>query len=645
MGKIFFSVFLAALIVLSFPRFSSAEEVSVTSNFDKRSAQVGEEIHLTIRISGANGNIQAPRLPSFQGFDTFYTGRASHITFINGESSSNIEFSYSLIPKEPGRHSLAPIEVQVNGQRFATESVDLEVTPGAGGSRNSYTSQNAPFNPNALSGGSGGGVGPAAAPPPQSAQGPQPAFVPNDDNIFVRAWVDKNVVYPNEQILLSYSLYTRYDTRYEGFDKEPQVSGFWIEDFPMDKDIRRETVHVEGKRYMKADIKMMALFPTSPADYTIDPGVLKASIRQDPQNNSVFDEFFNDSFFSGGGFFARRESRLLKPAPIQVTVKPFPEEGKPASFQGAVGNYKLTATLDKETVKQNEPVTMKLAIEGEGNIETLNKPKTPEDKDLKIYDSDSSSQMFKTGNVIGGRKTFEIVIIPTKSGKVKIPQLEFSYFNPLTAKYVTQKSPAFEVTVTPSDQPIQLPKGLEDDLSLKKDIEVQGKDIRYIWEKAPEDNTAFSRPFYFLGLAGGNILMIFAVLFGLLRRRQEEVYSKDSALKRRKFARATAERNMGRLKRLKGKREEAYFDEAEKILTQYLSDKLNLSAYGMTRYDLEFQLRETLGPEDPLFQDIRNFYEACESSRFGKGEIPGELKNKVLHILKETIARVEKMKR
>lgn len=626
------------------PAFS--EEVQITSTFNKRAAQVGEEIRLTIRISGVAGNIQAPRLPPFKGFDTFYTGRASHISFINGQSSSNIEFSYALVAKEAGRHQLQPIEVMVDGRRFATEAVELEITPGA--NRNaapSYTSQNAPFNPGAIPTQGKGAPTSSSFPPnvpaPPVTQEPPPNFVPEDDNIFVRAWVDKNSVYPNEQILLSYSLYTRYDTRYEGFEKEAQVSGFWIEDFPMAQDVRRETVHMNGKRYIKADVKMTALFPTTPADYTIDPGTLKASIRKEPESGSAFDDFFNDSFFSGGGFFAQRESRILKPPPINITVKPFPEQGKPKNFQGAVGNFKMSATLDKNSVKQNEPVTLQLVLEGEGNIETLNKPAVPELKNFKIYDADSSAQLFKNGNVVGGRKTFEIVFIPTQAGKQVIPKLEFSFFNPVRAQYQTLNSPEFPIDVAVSDQPIQLPKGLAGSEELKKGIQVEGQDIRYIWEKIPDSRFGFYEGILIKGLTGGNILLALMVVMGLLRQRQEQVFAKDSALKRRKFAKAKAERAMRRL----DKKKTSYFEDAEKVLTQYLADKFNFSTHGMTRYDLENQLREALGSDDPLLQDIREFYQVCDESRFGRGEVPEALKEKALRILKETIARVEKMRR
>jgi hypothetical protein len=623
-----------------------AEDVQITSTFNKRSAQVGEEIRLTIRIIGAQGNIQAPRLPGFRAFDTFYTGRASHISFINGQSSSSIEFSYTLIPKEAGRHRLDPIEVMVENRRFATDPVEIEVLPGSGSSTPSYTSQNAPFNPSMpIQRGStlppSNATPPAVTPSGPVQQEPPPNFKPEDDNIFVRAWVDKQEVYPNEQILLSYSLYTRYDTRYEGFDKEPQISGFWIEEFPMGQDVRRETVHMNGKRYVKADVKMVALFPTTPADYTIDPGILKASIRKEPEANSVFDDFFNDSFFSGGGFFTQREDRLLKPPPINITVKPFPEQGKPSNFQGAVGNFKMSATLDKNSVKQNEPVTMKMIIEGEGNIETLNKPKIPELKNFKIYDADTSSQLFKNGNVIGGRKTFEIVFIPTQPGKQSIPKLEFSFFNPARKQYQTLSTPEFELNIEPSDQPVQLPKGLGGGDDYKKGIEVEGKDIRYIWERIPESRVEFYQPLLIKALAGGNILLLLTVFVGVLRRRQEEVFAKDSALKRRRLAKARAEKGMRRL----NKKKPEYFDDAEKVLSHYLADKFNFSSHGITRFDLEMKLREALGAEDPLLQDIREFYQVCDESRFGRGEVPEALKEKALRILKETIARVEKMRR
>ncbi len=641
MKNIFRCLAMAAVCSAIFIASVSAEDIAVTSTFDKRTVSLGEEVHLTIRISGAQGNVQAPRLPAFDGFDTFYTGRASRLTFINNQSSSSVEFSYVLVPKQAGTHTLAAIEVALGGRNFRTDPVQIEVVGSQGGGRSATQPMAQP---------------PPYARPQQSASAPSgpvvdeppPTFDPADDNIFVRAWTDKTSVYPNEQILLTYALYTRYDTRYEGFEDEPEVSGFWIEDFPMEKEVHRETVRVNGKRYVKADIKKMALFPTAAAEYTIQPGSIKASIRQEPQATSVFDEFFNDSFFSGGSFFARRENRLLKPPPIQITVKPFPEQGKPPSFESAVGNFRISATADKSVVKQNEPVTVKIVIEGEGNIETLNKPKIPEMKAFKVYDSDTSSQLYKTGDVIGGRKTFEIVFIPTEAGQKKIPKLDFSFFNPSSHSYVTLNTPEFPLTVEPSEQTFKLPTAISQDEAFKKKVQVESQDIRYIHETLPSSLKERALHSALAAFFGMDVFMALLLIAGLWRAREERIFAGNNALKRRRFARSNAEARIRKLKsKSKFRSDEeaaAYFQEVEKILTQYLSDKFNVSAYGVTRQELEQKLEQTLGPEDPLYKEILELYAMCHEFRYAKSALREDMQHRSVKILQNAIQRVERLK-
>lgn len=616
-----------------------AEEVRVSASVDNRSVQLGEEIRLSVRVTGQSGNLQAPQLPVVDGIEAYYTGRASHIAFINGVSSSDVEFSYTLIPQRTGRFVLNPIEVQAGQAVLKTEPLEIEVLGG----------QNQPVRSQS----------PQRAAPVPSMQTPMPQPVSSnenyspapgeDDNIFVQAWVDRKTLYQNEQMLLTYSLYTRYDTRYEGFEKEPETSGFWIEEFPMDRDVPRETVKVNGKRYVKADVKKLALFPTSPGNYTIQPGSLKVSVREEPQGSSAFDEFFSDSFFTGGSFFARRQNRLLQPPPIQLVVKPLPEEGKPASFQGAVGSFRLSATIDKDKVKQNEPVTLKMVVEGEGNIETLTRPKAPALTGFKTYDADTNSKLFQSGNVIGGTKSFEVVFIPKEAGKVFIPPLEFSYFDPRQGKYQTLKTPNFPVEVEHSEQNFQMPQELSGNSLFQKKVKSEGKDIRYIAEKLPND-----LPSRILGLAckvlAGADLLLFALLLILwMKDRQDRLFSKDQALRRRKMARAFASVNMGRLKKLaRASRDEdvaAFFVELEKAMTQYVADKWNLSTYGVTRQDLEATLTEHFGAEDEHLKDVFELYRLCDESRFGKGSIPVASKKIGLKIFQDTVNRIERMRR
>lgn len=613
----------------------AANQVDVSAFLRKNTARVNEEIPLTIQIKGAQGNIQAPRLPSIQNVDSFYTGRSSNITFINGVSTSSVEFSYILIPRSAGQYSLNPIEVIINQQSYKTQQLQFNVQSSAG----IQPAQQSP------------------APPPSSvSQGPVQAqgggsatFRPEDDNIFVQVEADKTRVYPNQQILLTYTLYTRYDTRYEGFEEEPELSGFWIEEFPMDREIRRETVNLNGKRYMQAEVRKIALFPTAEAEYTIKPGVMKASIRQEPQSQSIFDEFFNDSFFSGSGFFSRRENRLLKPEPVKISVVPFPEKGKPVNFNGAVGNFRLTAKVDKTQAKQNEPVTLTVEIEGEGNIETLKQPGVPELKDFKVYESDSSSELYKTGYVIGGKKKFEIVFIPLKDGDLLIPKLSFSFFNPNIEQYQMLFTPSFQIHAEPSTETFQMPETLKQAEVFKKEVAAEGQDIHYIHDR-PVDKDR-EKLFFWIQriLSGANIVFTLFLIGTLWQQRTEAIFSKDQALKRRKRAKPQVASKIRQLKSMasseKPENIHAFFEEIQKALNQYLADKFNLSTYGTTRGDLERVLQSALGSSDPLYQKIIALYHLCDESRFGgSADLSLAERQDAVKTLKETVARCEKIR-
>ncbi len=649
MKKIFAGLLFFCLFTALSSSVYAAQTVSVNASVDKRLAQAGEEINLTITVSGAQGNIQAPRLPSLKNTDVFYTGRASHFAFVNGESSSTVEFSYVLVAQREGEITLPPLEVYASGEKLRTDPILITISgkaPKAGYNQQASAPVAQPQRQQ------------QAAPPmppaqqqrqPDQEQELPPTFRPEDQNIFVKAWVDKDTAFPNEQILLTYSLYTRYDTRYEGFEEEASVSGFWIEEFPPEKDVERETVRFNGLRYVKADIKRVALFPTAPADYTIQPGVLKASIRQDAQNSSVFDEFFNDSFFSGGGFFSRRENRLLKPPPIQIKVIPFPEEGKPDTFEGAVGNFRLSATVDKQKIKQNEPVTMTLVIEGEGNIETLNKPKVPEMKGVKIYDADTKSQLLQSVNVISGRKSFSTVFIPMEAGELKIPSLPFSYFNPQTRTYQTLTTPEFTVQVEKSEEAFKMPAALSQQEAFKKEVTVEGKDVRFIDEKMPDPTERMAVDYTLKGLLGLDAFLVLLLLIGFWRNIENQIYAKDSALKRRRFAKGEAMKGIAKIQKLVRSRDqdstEACFEEIERTLTHYLADKWGVSQHGITREILQLKLENTLGEKDPLFQEIFGLYQLCDESKFAKASVAQEQKGQALRVLKETIARIEKVRK
>ena len=646
-------LFSAWMIVSSLPSVF-ADEPQLFASLDKPTAEIDEEIHLNVKITGVQGSIQAPVLPPLEGFEVFYSGRGSRFSFINGRSESLTEFNYVLIPRMPGRFVIDPIEVRLNGKIYRTSQLELFIAE-VNQSLPSPPKTVSPMSRTPLSQGPGSqGLAPLpaqGAPRPQAV--PQTAFSDEemDKNIFLRVVPSRVSVYTNEQMILSYSIFTRYDTRYEGFEEEPSTSGFWIEEFPLDyKNLGRDTELIGGRKYVRADIKKLALFPTAPGSYTIQPGRIKTSVQIQERTSTMFDQIFNDSFFSGSGLFTRRKVKYLTGAPIQVVVKPLPEADKPKSFKGAVGDFRMSTVLDKRVVNQNEAITLKIKIEGEGNIETLSLPELPNLAGTKIYESDTYSEFYRHEQVIAGSKTFEVIFIPGETGELVIPGIEFGFFNPRSERYITLVSDSYKIQVNPSKAaPAVLPEGLSETVTSvsKKQIQRESEDIYYIKEEIKEEPWITS-PHVLFGLATFDGLLTLA-LIGIGIHRQRLLYLEQNvSLKRNLSAKRAGRRGLKRLEHLSKvpdrdtERVRLFFDEGAKVLNQYLSGKLNLSAHGMTRNVVERELiSRSVNPE--IVKIVHHCFDLCDQARFGQMSLGAATRKELIESIAAIINVMERM--
>ncbi|HNV86880.1 MAG TPA: BatD family protein [Candidatus Omnitrophota bacterium] len=614
--------------------FCANEQVKVLPILDKRTVELGDQIQLSIRIVGAQNNLLRPRLPDIEGFDSFFQGRSNQFTFTNGQSESTTTFNYVLVPNRAGSFTLPPIEVEVDNQVFRTDSIALRVTGTQPAQNSGYPPPRSPAGTSGRT--SSAGPSPVQSAPAYSAGSPAiPAVNPNvakasvplnaDQDIFMRVTADKQEAYVNEQILLTYSIFTRYSTRAEQFEKDPNLSGFWVEELPIEKNYQPEKIVLGGLQYLKADVRRLAVFPTTTGVLEIDPGVYRATVRKENRSSSIFDDFFDDSFF-GGSIFARRETKLLGANPVKITVRPLPEQDKPEDFTGMVGQFQMEASIDKRSVKQNEPIRMTLFIEGQGNMEMVTRPNIPELPDFKVYDTDSSNQFVKDRQGVRGRKVFEITFIPTSAGDLEIPSMSFNYFDPRQSQYRILKTQPYQIKVSPAPYtPLPDLTGRESGEDLRKTLKLERADIHFIEEGFdPAQGKGRTGTIIRILFAVNVLLTLFSAFF-LTRRLIEERLNRDVAFKRSLFARSTLQKGLRGLKKLAHAKspveQRKYFDSAAKILNQYFSDKFNLSAQGITIDEIQSRLEEKgFGAEK--IERIKAFYHLCDEVRFTSGKIP-----------------------
>ena len=604
-------------------------EVAIETSVSRSALPVGEQLILDIIVSDADGRIEQPKITSIDGFTSYSQGRSQELTIINGKSSSRSIFSYVLVANSAGEKTIGPIQIVIGGKEYKVAPIKVAVTQNGSGPPMSNPSWS---------------QAPVTQPPSRALPGGNVG----DQDIFAKAWLDKDEVYVNEPVMLSYTLFTRLSATYKGFEKEAVTTGFWVEDFPPEKTVRRTEQMLNGQRYVVADVRKLALFPTKAGVFTIDPGTLSATAEL--RSEDTFDTFFSGNIFGSrrmfpSSFLTQVVSKTLSTDSVKIVVKALPETGKPASFSGAVGQYSIESSIDKPEVEAGNPVTFRVRISGQGNINTLQPPALPKSNDFKIYDSSSSTNISKERLIVEGEKVTETVIVPKKAGTFTIPALSFSYFDPKTRSYRELKTEPHLLTVTKGAEPESAaPETGGVQAVAKEDVGLVTKDIHYIKTvddgKIIPDKPLYQNPLYWLI----NLLLIFGTALAAFLSTRKETDLRD--MKGFRFRRSHALAR-GKLKAslhfLKQDKSDAFYEEVSKAVYGYFSDKLNVPTQNVSREKIEQLAGSEAIPE--LLNKVGLLFDELSRGRFTRSEKSHEDMKNVYDLADEVITKFEKVRK
>jgi hypothetical protein len=157
------------------------------------------------------------------------------------------------------------------------------------------------------------------------------------------------------------------------------------------------------------------------------------------------------------GFFGERLSlagaRPISAGPggVDVVVVDPPESGRPASWNGAVGDFENTASAKPTEVSVGDPITVTLRIgdrSGRAGLEGLRAPTLADQPAFAAafrVPSDAAS-----GVVEGRTKVFTQTIRALSDTVREIPPVEFAFFEPTSGTYRTVRSAPIPISVKPS---------------------------------------------------------------------------------------------------------------------------------------------------------------------------------------------------
>ncbi len=561
----------------------AADDVSVSASVDKETVGVGERFVLSLTITGAR-NASEPELPPLDGFQVLSSGTTTQFQFINGQMYSSRSYTYVLAPQRVGKFTIPAARWDYDGRVYTTQPLSVEVVQG----RTQPQQQQGTVLPGLPVYDEDEQAEKAAA---QSRQ-----RLDLGDRLFVQVKTDKEEVYLNEQVILIFRLYRRNlgldDLQYT----PPATTGFIEESLGKQKETREL---INGEMYDVIELKT-ALFPASTGDLTISPASLKCNVlvraQRRSQQEGMFGGIFEDSFF-GNPYFDRfaKYPVELQSKPVTVRVKPLPAQQKPKNFQGAVGDFQMEAWIRPTTTKVGEPVNLTMKIVGTGNISSLVAPSVLDLEHFKTYDSESKVNLQERIDAIGGEKIFEKVLIPQKGGKLKIPAVQFSFFNPRSGTYETVSEGPFWVDVEDSGEGkasmIVTGAGAS---AAKEDVQIVKRDILFIKEHAGrmhQPSAEIWRKSWFWWAQAMPLLLLLGTV--LLQRRRERL-SGDERYTRQRRAYSRARHGLQEAQKLMDAGDARVFHQAlHGALGDYLADRWHLPSGEITPRDV----REVLMPK------------------------------------------------
>lgn len=441
--------------------------------------KIGKNDVLQIQFKLENANsVDNITPPSFKNF-TIQSGpnQESSQSNINGRTSQYVSIGFTLSPNSTGTFTIGPATATADGKDFKTNPIKIQVVKGSLAQSQPNSQQNSmPAFPN---------LNFDLPPAPATHQFDDYILKPGENvaektakNLFIKLNVNKTSCFVGEPIIATYQLYTRLPSETTITDA-PSFNGFSVTDLDVNSNATFEKYN--GRLYKVYTIRKVELYPLQPGDITLDPMAasnkvtfVKSQYLNQQNNNSLFDMFQNFGSDAVPPEGLVEQTVILKSTPQIISVKPLPAENKPVDFLGAVGNFSIIASLEKNNFTTDDAGTLKLTLTGTGNIQLINAPVIKWPAGIDGYDAKVKDNVDRKQVPMTGSKIFSYPFTVSKAGKYKIDSISFSYFDPATVSYKTLRTASLELNVTKGKGVSNSPKTSESGDSLSNGIELIG---------------------------------------------------------------------------------------------------------------------------------------------------------------------------
>jgi BatD DUF11 like domain len=563
-----------------------------TASLDRDAMTLGENATLSLAFEGGQSrNVPTPSVP---GLQIVQTGTSQNVSFINGAMSSTVTVTFSVTARQAGEFTIPALTADVNGQQLTSQPLKLAVLKATA--------------PTATAVNSGSEV------------------------VFMTLSLPVKNVYAGQMLTAQLEICVRSDVQnFGGF----QFTGQPADGFTLGKMIQGQQSRARIGNQVYTMIPLtFALTAMKSGTLSLGPFTAVATYMVPSANEQNGDPFFRQ-------FFNQGDQKQISLATAAVTVEslPLPAQNVPPDFNGAVGNFTMTATAGPTNVAVGDPITVRVQISGRGALDAITLPDQTAWNDFKIFPPTAKVENSDALDMTG-TKTFEEIVTPQNMNAQALPPFSFSFFNPNDGKYHTLQQPAVALAVHSGGATV-IPTMAAGKNSAAENQAPQ--DILPIKENS--GTLAVNRPPLITqpGFLALQSLPVIALVAAFVWRKRTDSLANNPRLRRKIAVEKMVRDGMAELRKFAVENNpEAFFALLFRLLQEQLGERLDCPATAIT---------ENVVEEDPLLcrapetirADLRELFQLCNQARYAPVRGSAEL-NSVAAQFEKTAAGLQELK-
>ena len=539
---------------LLFGGISFGQQITIKAESNNSTPEVGDNFQINYIIESPTNLGNSKLIPkSVSGLKYLNDGKStgSSVSIINGKYTASYTLNYAVayLAEKAGEYIIPPLEIAVDGKTYRSNSVKIVV---------SAVDQNK---------------------------------IVRSEQYYLDIALNKKSVYVGEPLTYTLKYYSQFNINNLRINADPEFKGFYKKDLTINN--QSSVKNINGKQHVVGTYKQALLIPLEAGNHVIPK--LTGTISLISQ---------------GYGFFQQTEEKKIYSNSVTINVKPFPENGKPASFSGAVGSFSISGKVDKNHVKTNDAISYKVTIKGSGNLKMTELPKIAFPEDFEVYDPKITENITADASGMSGQKTYEYILIPKHAGQSTIPSLEFSFFNPANQSYQKIKTEETIITVDQGD-------GSTTAVVSKEDLKFAKKDIHYFSVDTNNLEQGEKEPFLFSPLFWILLILPQAATLTFIIIKREKKYSSSEIIssKNKNAAKLAAKRLKDAEKLLQSTDSKAFYGEVLKAMNSYFSDKFNIPQVNLNKEIIIEELQKK-GVSENDIKATMSIVEKCEMARY-----------------------------